>query len=173
GGREAAGRAAGGWGVLHPDRMPVYIWEYGGGKMFYGFPDLGRGIKIGFHHQGREIAPEDLRQEVDEQEVVAIREIARSYLSIEPVYGGASVCMYTNTPDEDFIIDEYPGWPQVLVLSPCSGHGFKFSSVVGKIAGDWANGGLAAAGSGAGSAGVGTGVGGGFDLRPFRLGRFG
>ncbi|HLX67405.1 MAG TPA: hypothetical protein VKR41_10430, partial [Puia sp.] len=75
---------------------------------------------------------------------------------IEPVFEAASVCQYTNTPDEDFIIDEYPGAPQILILSPCSGHGFKFSSVVGKIACDWAVGRPA-----------------GFDLRPFKLGRWG
>ena len=59
--------------------------------------------------------------------------------------------MYTNTPDEDFIINDIPGSPQILVHGRVQGHGFKFSSVIGRIAGDWA---LGAAG----------GV---FDLRPF------
>ncbi|HEV2353792.1 MAG TPA: N-methyl-L-tryptophan oxidase, partial [Puia sp.] len=148
-------RAADG-NILGPDRMPVYIWEYDAGRMFYGFPDLGKGIKIGFHHGGREIRPEELRQDAGADEIAAIKEIAATYLSMDPQFAGASVCMYTNTPDEDFIIDEYPGWPQVLVLSPCSGHGFKFSSVVGKIACDWA---------------IGEQI--GFDLRPFGLRRFG
>jgi sarcosine oxidase len=145
----------GGGAVLQPDRMPVYIWEYMPGRLFYGFPDMGRGIKIGFHHGGRHIRPEELRQDANAEEIGEIREIARTYLAIEPVFGDASVCMYTNTPDEDFIIDEYPGCPQILVLSPCSGHGFKFSSIVGKIAGDWAMGQKAA-----------------FDLRPFAIGRW-
>jgi len=42
--------------------------------------------------------------------------------------------MYTNTPDEHFIVDYHPAHPQVLVVSPCSGHGFKFSSVIGELA---------------------------------------
>ena len=47
-------------------------------------------------------------------------------------------CMFTNTPDEHFIIDHLPDVPQVVVISPCSGHGFKFVSVVGEIAADLA-----------------------------------
>jgi sarcosine oxidase len=141
---------------LQPERMPVYIWEYVAGRMFYGFPDMGRGIKIGFHHGGRPILPDELRQDASAAEIAEIGEIARRFLEIEPVFEAASVCMYANTPDEDFIIDEYPGSPQILVVSPCSGHGFKFSSVVGKIASDW-----------------GVGVTSEFDLKPFGLGRFG
>lgn len=140
--------------VLQPDRMPVYIWEYMAGRLFYGFPDMGQGIKIGFHHGGRHIQPDELRQDASADEIADIGEIARTYLAIDPLFEAASVCMYTNTPDEDFIIDEYPGSPQILVLSPCSGHGFKFSSVLGKIASDW-----------------GVGASPGFDLIPFRLGR--
>jgi glycine/D-amino acid oxidase-like deaminating enzyme len=45
-----------------------------------------------------------------------------------------TVCLYTNTPDEHFILDKHPLYRQVVVASPCSGHGFKFSSVVGEIA---------------------------------------
>jgi sarcosine oxidase len=145
-------RDAGSGEVLRSDRMPVYIWEYMQGRLFYGFPDLGQGIKIGFHHGGRHIRPEELHQDAGAEEIEEIREIARMYLNIEPVFEAVSVCMYTNTPDEDFIIDEYPGRPQILVVSPCSGHGFKFSSIVGKIASDWA---------------VGQRI--EFDLRPFIL----
>jgi sarcosine oxidase len=148
-------RDAGAGSVLQSERMPVYIWEYAPGRLFYGFPDMGEGIKIGFHHGGRHITAGDLRQDVGAEETAEIQEIAHTYLAIEPVYNTSSVCMYTNTPDEHFIIDEYPGCPQILVLSPCSGHGFKFSSVVGKIASDWATGRQPA-----------------FDLRPFLFGRF-
>ena len=46
--------------------------------------------------------------------------------------------MFTNTPDEHFIVDTLPGSPGVTVVSPCSGHGFKFASVIGEIAADLA-----------------------------------
>ena len=47
-------------------------------------------------------------------------------------------CIFTNTPDEHFILDRHPKFPEVLIASPCSGHGFKFSSVVGEIMADLA-----------------------------------
>jgi glycine/D-amino acid oxidase-like deaminating enzyme len=50
----------------------------------------------------------------------------------------ARVCMYTNTPDRNFIIDLHPADPRVVIASPCSGHGFKFSNVIGMIAADLA-----------------------------------
>jgi sarcosine oxidase len=45
-------------------------------------------------------------------------------------------CLFTNTPDEHFIVDRHPDYPQVYVASPCSGHGFKFASVIGEIMAD-------------------------------------
>ncbi len=125
---------------LLPDKMPIYIWEYLPGKLFYGFPDLGNGIKIGFHHAGRHIRPGELRQEVSAAEISEIQAIAGSYLDLEPVFHSSSVCMYMNTPDEHFIVDVYPACADILVASPCSGHGFKFSSVIGKILSEWATG---------------------------------
>ena len=70
------------------------------------------------------------------------REAARGFaarrfpdLSSEVVY--EKVCLYTNTPDEDFIVDEIPGLPNALLLSACSGHGFKFMPLIGEIATGW------------------------------------
>ena len=48
------------------------------------------------------------------------------------------VCMYTNTPDQHFILDFHPDDQRVVVASPCSGHGFKFSNVIGRICADLA-----------------------------------
>jgi sarcosine oxidase len=60
------------------------------------------------------------------------------------------------TPDSDFLIDRLPGAPNIVVASPCSGHGFKFAPVVGEILADLA-----------------TKGGAGHDISRFRLGRFG
>jgi len=139
---------------LGPADMPIYIWEYLPGKMFYGFPDLGNGIKIGFHHAGRHIAPGELQQDVSAEEIDEILVIARTYLDLEPVFDSASVCMYTNTPDENFIIDFHPGYRNILIASPCSGHGFKFSPVIGQLLSELA-----------------TDQPVGFDLSPFALAR--
>jgi sarcosine oxidase len=51
-------------------------------------------------------------------------------------------CMFTNTEDNHFVIDTHPRYPQVSFASPCSGHGFKFASVVGEIMADLAENGI-------------------------------
>src|SRR5207244_13168355 len=48
----------------------------------------------------------------------------------------AASCLYTVAPDGDFVIDRMPGYPHVLIASPCSGHGFKFAPVIGEILAD-------------------------------------
>jgi sarcosine oxidase len=65
------------------------------------------------------------------------------------------VCLFTNTPDHDFIIDFHPLYPQVLISSPCSGHGFKFASAIGELQADLLTTGMS-----------------GFDLSPFRIDRW-
>ncbi|HVV06220.1 MAG TPA: N-methyl-L-tryptophan oxidase [Puia sp.] len=137
-----------------PANMPIYIWEYKEGKMFYGFPDLGTGIKIAPHHRGRSIDPDHLTQDVSREEIREMEDIAREYLGMNPVFRTSAVCMYTNTPDENFIIDYHPQFGNVIIASPCSGHGFKFSSLTGRILSDMA---------------LGNDT--GFDLSPFSLAR--
>ena len=69
------------------------------------------------------------------------RRCARSWTATcpaRPAPPDARVCMYTNTPDRNFIIDFHPADPRVVIASPCSGHGFKFSNVIGMIAADLA-----------------------------------
>lgn len=120
-----------------PDRFPIFILEYGDDRHFYGFPDLGNGVKIAIHHQGETADPDNLRREVDHEEVEKVRELLRRFI---PDADGAllntAVCMYTNTPDFHFLIDTHPNSPQVIIASPCSGHGFKFSSVIGELLAD-------------------------------------
>jgi sarcosine oxidase len=50
----------------------------------------------------------------------------------------AKSCLYTMTDDGDFVLDHVPGAPQIVVASPCSGHGFKFSPVIGEVLADLA-----------------------------------
>lgn len=138
-----------------PANLPVYIWEYLPGKMFYGFPDLGDGIKIAFHHAGKSVTPDTLTKEVSEDEIKSITAIAEKYLNIDAKFNYSATCMYTNTPDENFIIDFHPHYNNIIIASPCSGHGFKFASLTGKILSDMATGQQVL-----------------FDLSPFRISRF-
>jgi sarcosine oxidase len=120
--------------LFQKDRCPIHLWEHAPGKFFYGFPDLGNGVKLARHHEGEIIRPEVVRRDVDEREVEGIRTLARTFLpEADGPLREATVCLYTNTPDHHFFIDRHPTLPQVLIVSPCSGHGFKFSSVIGEI----------------------------------------
>jgi len=123
-----------------PQNLPVYIWEYLPGKMFYGFPDLGAGIKIAYHHAGQPIQPDELTQTVSPQEIADITETAANYFNMDPAFHSFAVCMYTNTPDGNFIIDYHPEYHNIIIASPCSGHGFKFSSLTGKLLSEMATG---------------------------------
>ena len=117
---------------------PIHIWECANGERYYGFPDLGSGVKVARHlsrqHGGVSADPDRLPREVSEAEVAAMRGFVRRFLpNADGPLRHTAVCMYTNTPDEHFLIDWHPAHANVLIISPCSGHGFKFSSVIGEI----------------------------------------
>lgn len=116
-----------------PQNFPVYIWEHEKNKIFYGFPDLGEGVKIAIHHQGELTTADTINRKAGEEEINAISTIIRRYFDARFTYNYSEVCMYTNTPDENFIIDFYPANRNIIIVSACSGHGFKFSSAIGKI----------------------------------------
>ena len=123
--------------LFYPDRCPIHLWQVGSGaerKHFYGFPDLGEGVKVAGHHNGAAVSPGSVSREVTSAETDAMRGLLRRYLpKADGPLRSATVCLYTNTPDEHFWIDRHPAHPQVLIASPCSGHGFKFSSAIGEI----------------------------------------
>lgn len=123
-----------------PSRHPVFIWEAGDGRLFYGFPALGDrvgGVKVSFLRAGRPVTPETIDRDVRPAEV----EIMRGYLRprVPTLPGGlrrASTCMYTHVPGEYFVATPHPECPQVTVGCGLSGHGFKFVPVVGEILSD-------------------------------------
>jgi sarcosine oxidase len=124
--------------LLEPDRLPVWIVELDEQHAFYGFPHLPeQGFKAARHHGGLPTDPDTLDRQVHEADEAPVRRFLERYL---PAGNGrrlrGQVCMYTNTPDFNFIVDFHPADEGVLVLSPCSGHGFKFSGVIGSIAAD-------------------------------------
>lgn len=121
-----------------PDKLPVYIWEYAPSRMLYGFPDIGNGIKIGSTLKGMITEPDELDREVKQEEIAIAAKLLSQYFNATPFHLKSEVCMYTNTPDEHFILDKYPGNRNIILASPCSGHGFKFASIVGKILSDMA-----------------------------------
>jgi sarcosine oxidase len=122
------------------DRFPVFILESRHG-MHYGFPLHGSpGVKIAkHHHRGETVDPDDFDRAVSAADEAPIRAALAEHI---PAANGsivaAKTCLYTVTPDHDFIIDRLPDAPNIIVASPCSGHGFKFAPVIGEILADLA-----------------------------------
>ena len=116
-------------------QAPIFIWEHAPRRFFYGFPDLGEGVKVAIHHEGEITRPEVLWREAQPEDVVPVKALLERFLpgAAGPLRS-AVVCMYTNTPDEHFILGHHPAYPQALIASPCSGHGFKFSPAIGELA---------------------------------------
>ncbi len=121
-----------------PERVPIYLWEPQPGAFFYGFPALGTdGVKVARHHSGEVCTPQSIRRQVSSEEVEAMRTLVARYLpGANGDLLGAATCMYTNTPDGHFVIDQHPASSKVTIACGFSGHGFKFASVVGEILAD-------------------------------------
>jgi sarcosine oxidase len=120
-----------------PQHCPVHLWQFDGRRFFYGFPDVGNGVKVAFHHGGEITTVDTVRREVANSEVQEILVATRRFLSgLDAKLRATTVCMYTNTPDEHFWIDRYPGNAQVLIACACSGHGFKFAPAIGETLAD-------------------------------------
>jgi sarcosine oxidase len=122
------------------DEFPIFICELAAdGRQLYGFPRLERGVKTAIYHEGRlSEAPESVEREVTPADV---EELRKSLGQVLPELSAAEVresatCLFTNTPDRHFLIDFHPRHPQLLLSSPCSGHGFKFASALGELQAD-------------------------------------
>jgi len=115
------------------DRMPFFLWEKPDGEHFYGIPDLGEGVKVARHHSAQYTSPDAASRNVTEQDETPVRRFLESHI---PWAGGSvlssATCLYTNSPDEHFIIDHHPRHKNVVIVSACSGHGFKFASAIGE-----------------------------------------
>jgi sarcosine oxidase len=139
-----------------PNKFPIFIHEYAPGRTWYGFANFGDGVKVALHHQGETATADGVRRAVSDAELAGIRGLIEEFV---PDANGAlrstAVCVYTNTPDEAFILDTHPGHPAVFIASPCSGHGFKFSIAIGELIADDLMGERRR-----------------FDLTPFGIGRF-
>ena len=126
--------------MFSADRFPVFMIESPHG-FHYGFPmDPHRGVKLGKHHHLDEtVNPDNYDRTVSPRDERAIRVALENYIpAADGKLTAATTCLYTMAPDGDFIIDTLPGWPQVVIGSPCSGHGFKFAPLIGEILADLA-----------------------------------
>jgi sarcosine oxidase len=121
--------------ALHaPERLPHFLIEFEPGRIFYGFPDLGSGLKCALHHGGESTTAETVDRRLRPEEHASVRSLLERFL---PRAAGSlrrsAVCLYTNTPDGHFLIDRDPRDASVWLLSACSGHGFKFAPALAEL----------------------------------------
>jgi sarcosine oxidase len=127
--------------IAQPNRMPCFLRDDEDNGSFFGFPAIGvDGVKVGRHAHFREpIDPTAPNPPVNDADAALLDTFARKRLpQAASTRVRATTCRYTMLPSEDFLIDFMPGQPNVVVSSACSGHGFKFTSVVGEILADFA-----------------------------------
>jgi sarcosine oxidase len=124
---------------LAMERFPVFTLAVPEGH-FYGFPLWGHpGFKLGGPHYNTDVLdPNAATREPGPGHEAALRECLRRYV---PAGDGPTLalkaCLYTMTPDEHFVVDLLPGHEEVVVASPCSGHGFKFASAWARCSPTW------------------------------------
>jgi len=106
---------------------------------FYGFPGLGDGLlKVAEHTGGRAVDdPESLERDLQPDDLPRVLRFVSQHLpGVRPLVERHSVCMYTMTPDQHFILDRHPHHDHVFIAAGFSGHGFKFAPVVGAVLAD-------------------------------------
>ena len=126
--------------LFSPDRFPVFLLDTEEGS-HYGFPvhDV-PGFKIGrYHHLREPMDPDDPDRSTRPDDEAILRDFVLRHF---PDAAGPTLmlkaCIFTNSPDEHFVIDLLPDTPQVSVAAGFSGHGYKFCSLVGEVMADLA-----------------------------------
>jgi monomeric sarcosine oxidase len=144
---------------FQPDRFPVFTEVTPDGEFIYAIPafgafDKGGGVKIARHGRGQVISPDTPERTPDADYIAHIDAYVQERLPELGKTTHTEVCLYTETPDEDFIIDAHPHCPDLLIAAGFSGHGFKFCALVGRILSELVQTGKT-----------------GFDIYPFRIDR--
>lgn len=124
--------------------LPTYFYEVPEG-CFYGFPDirgLGLGMKVARHSGGEPTdGPVELSELSDAEDEMAVRRFAGTHLpAASAKLLSRQACMYTLSPDEHFVIGPHPQHANVVLACGLSGHGFKFTAVLGEVLADLAMG---------------------------------
>ncbi|WP_034345851.1 N-methyl-L-tryptophan oxidase [Deinococcus misasensis] len=116
---------------FHHPNMPVFI-DLARGP--YGFPQLDKpGVKLGLHHHGPTVIPENRTFAHQPDKTRYLADWMATFMpEVSPVPLETITCLYTNTPDENFVVQQVSG--QMVVVSACSGHGFKFGPATGELA---------------------------------------
>ena len=125
--------------LFDKNNFPVWILD-DGKNHGYGFPEYGNsGLKIGmFNHLNEKVHPDKNNKNITAEDIKLLSDFTKNFKDTNKGenYG---VCMFTNTPDDNFILDKHPSSENCIIVSCCSGHGFKYSSAIGEIISDLCN----------------------------------
>lgn len=127
--------------AFRPDRFPIFIHRFPGTTTLGGgFPIFNHaGVKLILDRTGPVIEPGDPDRTVDQSRLDRLRAyVAKLLPTLGDTIIATDTCRYTMTPDEHFLLDRHPAHPQIVLASPCSGHGFKFGVTIGRILADLA-----------------------------------
>lgn len=126
--------SSGGRDIFAPPKMPVFIMEENAETYYYGIPEVGHGVKVARTHGGEIGDPDRVSRKVTESDVAPVRDfVSRRMRSLDARPIASTTCLYTNTPDLNFVVGQRAEEPNVTIVSACSGHGFKFASVIGEV----------------------------------------
>jgi sarcosine oxidase len=120
--------------------LPVFLYELPTGT-FYGFPQLDpRGVKVAEHSGGQTIAdPANVNRAIDPHDERQLHEFLVACLpEVSTRVTDHATCLYTMSPDENFIVDLHPAHVNVVFAAGLSGHGFKFAPILGRALADLA-----------------------------------
>ncbi|MEP6757392.1 MAG: N-methyl-L-tryptophan oxidase [Chthonomonadales bacterium] len=121
--------------------FPTWAIETPGNDLFYGMPALPGevGLKAGHHRLGSVALPDSMDRKSEDVEICSLVDFTKDFIpGVGSEVSGMRACMYTNTPDGHFVLDQHPHSENVYIAAGFSGHGFKFASVVGEIMADFA-----------------------------------
>ena len=126
------------------DHFPTWTYaDPAAPGIYYGFPALPtatfggpEGVKIAHHTKGVKTDPERVNREVSKEEQRQLLDAVKTFVPGVESISACKTCLYTNSPDDHFIIDFHPQDEDVVVAAGFSGHGFKFASIVGEVLSD-------------------------------------
>ena len=120
-----------------PENFPIFIFVGTGEDDIYGFPAIDGpqgGLKVAFEEYLIDTTPENVNREISREEIKRVykKYITKHLPGVSDKCIKAVSCLYTVTPDSKFVIDTHPEYSQIIIASPCSGHGFKHSAAIGE-----------------------------------------
>lgn len=116
-------------------QLPCFLYELPNG-VFYGMPQVDeRGVKVAEHSGGQKIDdPLEVDRQIDAEDLLRVATFVDGYLPLlASDHREHSVCMYTMSPDQHFVVDRHPAYEHIAFAAGLSGHGFKFAPILGQV----------------------------------------